>query len=52
MPKATVIPKYELEALARCFLPDIKAYFESDKGRQEFEKWQNENRARCEKAAV
>lgn len=34
------IPKHELETLARCFLPDIQAFFESEKGRKEYEKWQ------------
>lgn len=34
------IPKHELEALARCFLPDIQAFFESEEGRKEYEEWQ------------
>lgn len=34
------MPDYELEALARCLLPDMQAYFESEKGKQEFEDWQ------------
>ena len=34
------IPKHELETLARCFLPDIQAFFESEQGRKEYEKWQ------------
>lgn len=34
------IPKRELEALARCFLPDIQAFFESEEGRKEYEEWQ------------
>lgn len=32
------IPKHELEALARCFLPDIQAFFESEEGK----KWKAE----------
>ena len=36
------IPKYELEALARCFLPDIQAFFESEEGRREYEAWKEE----------
>ena len=31
------IPKHELEALARCFLPDIQAFFETEEGRKEYE---------------
>lgn len=36
------IPKHELEALARCFLPDIQAFFESEEGRKEYEEWKAE----------
>ena len=34
------IPKHELESLARCFLSDIQAFFESEEGRKEYEEWQ------------
>lgn len=33
------IPKHELEALARCFLPDIQAFFETEESRKEYEAW-------------
>ncbi len=33
------IPKHELEALARCFLLDIQAFFETEEGRKEYEAW-------------
>ena len=33
------IPEDEIEALAKCFLPDILDFFESEEGRQEFEQW-------------
>lgn len=36
------IPKHELEALARCLLPDIQAYFESEDGKREFAEWQEQ----------
>lgn len=36
------IPKDVLEAIARCFLPDIIAFFESEEGRKEFEKWKRQ----------
>lgn len=36
------IPKHELEALARCFLPDIQAFFESEEGRQEYMAWREQ----------
>lgn len=36
------IPKPELETLARCFLPDIQAFFESEEGRKEYDAWKKE----------
>lgn len=36
------IPKHELETLARCFLPNIQAFFESEEGRKEYEAWTDE----------
>ena len=36
------IPEDEIEALAKCFLPDILDFFESEEGRQEFEQWKRE----------
>lgn len=38
------IPKHELEALARCFLPDIQAFFETEGGKREFEEWKVEQK--------
>ena len=35
----TGIPKHEIEALARCLLPEIQKFFESEEGKQEFEEW-------------
>lgn len=40
------IPDYELEALARCLLPDIQTYFESDEGKREFAEWQTRQQNR------
>ena len=34
------IPDYELESLARCLLPDMQAYFESNEGKRAFAEWQ------------
>lgn len=36
------IPKEELETIARCFLPDIVAFFESEEGKREFEEWKQQ----------
>lgn len=35
--------KWQLESMARCFLPHIREFFESEEGRREFEKWKKEN---------
>lgn len=43
------LPRHELEALARCLLPDILAFFESDEGRREFEEWKNRQDEKGEK---
>ena len=32
-------PDEALEALARCLLPAIQSYFESEEGQREFEEW-------------
>lgn len=39
------IPKHELELLARYFLPQIQAFFESEEGRNEYEEWKAEQAA-------
>lgn len=36
------IPNFEFERLARCLLPKIQKFFESDEGKREFEKWKRE----------
>ena len=40
--RRTDIPKHELEILARHFLPQIQAFFESEEGKKEFAQWQAE----------
>ena len=35
----TNIPQHEIEALARCLLPEIQKFFESPEGQKEFEEW-------------
>ena len=35
--KKIKIPQYEIETLARCFLPDILAFYESEKGQEELD---------------
>ena len=33
------LPQSEIESLARCLLPDILLFFESEEGQKEFEAW-------------
>jgi hypothetical protein len=34
------LPDHEIEALARCFLPYIREYYETGEGREAFEEWE------------
>jgi len=35
----TGIPQHEIESLARCLLPAIRKFYESEDGKREFEEW-------------
>ncbi len=35
----TGIPQYKIEAIARCLLPDIQAFYEREEGQREFAEW-------------
>ena len=35
----TNIPPHEIEALARCLLPEMRRFFESEQGQKEFIEW-------------
>ena len=39
--KVNAIPDDALEALARCLLPAIRSYFESEDGQREFAEWRS-----------
>ena len=39
--KSNAIPDDALEALARCLLPAIRSYFDSDEGQREFAEWKS-----------
>lgn len=41
-PKNTGVPQYEIEALARCLLPEIQKFFESAEGQKEFAEWKSQ----------
>ena len=36
----TDIPQHSIEAIARCIMPDILAFYESEEGQREFAEWQ------------
>ena len=44
----TGIPEHEIEALARCLLPEIQKFFESKDGKREFEEWKREQEIKDE----
>lgn len=41
----TDIPQYQIEAIARCIMPDILAFYESEEGQREFAKWKERREA-------
>ena len=45
----TNIPQHEIEALARCLLPEIQKFFESPEGKKEFEEWKAQRAKETEK---
>ena len=46
----TNIPQHEIEALARCLLPEIQKFFESPGGgKKEFEEWKAQRAKETEK---
>ncbi len=42
----TKIPPHKIEAIARCLLPDILAYYESEEGQREFAEWKEQREAK------
>ncbi len=40
----TNYPDHVIEKVARCLLPDILTYFESEEGQKEFEEWKKMSR--------
>jgi len=41
----TGIPQHEIEALARCLLPEMQKFFESEEGRREYEEWKQQQQS-------
>ena len=41
----TDIPQRQIEAIARCIMPDILAFYESEEGQREFAEWKAQREA-------
>ena len=39
------IPQHQIEAIARCIMPDILAFYESEEGQREFAEWKMQQAA-------
>ena len=37
--RSTAVPQQHIESFARCLLPHIQAYFDSEIGQREFTEW-------------
>ena len=40
----TDIPQYQIEAIARCLMPDILAFYKSEEGQREFAEWKEQRK--------
>lgn len=41
----TNIPEHQIEAIARCLLPDILKFYESEEGQRKFTEWKAQQEA-------
>ena len=46
----TDIPQHHIEAIARCILPDILVFYESEEGQREFAEWKKQREAERQEA--
>lgn len=44
-------PNHEIQSFARCILPAIQAYFESEKGKKEYVEWCKKRQVENDKTA-
>ena len=44
------IPQQQIEAIARCIMPDILAFYESEEGQREFAEWKKQREAERQEA--
>lgn len=48
----TNIPEVQIEAIARCLMPDILAFYQSEEGQREFAEWKKREEEKREKLTV
>ena len=36
----SIYPQYVIESIARCLLPDMIAFYETEEGQRQFQEWQ------------
>lgn len=46
------IPQHQIEAIARCIMPDILAFYESEEGQREFAEWKKQREAEGQEAEM
>ena len=46
----SAIPQHKIEAIARCIMPDILAFYESEEGQREFVEWKKQREAEKQEA--
>ena len=44
------IPQHQIDAIARCIMPDILAFYESEEGQREFAEWKKQREAERQEA--
>ena len=44
------IPQHQIEAIARCIMPDILAFYESEEGQREVAEWKKPREAERQEA--
>ena len=44
------IPQHQIEAIARCIMPDILAFYESEECQREFAEWKKQREAERQEA--
>ena len=48
----STIPQHQIEAIARCIMPDILAFYESEEGQREFAEWKKQREAERQEAEM